>query len=68
MQTPALLVRETESRDRAGGSPAKASSQGDTAKIGFATDRRNLQSAATEVPAARRKPIFCVNSVDCRVA
>ena len=58
LQTPALLVRETKSRDRAGGSPAKASSQGGTAAVNFAADRRNLRTVATGVPAARRKPIF----------
>jgi hypothetical protein len=58
LQTPALLVRETKSRDRAGGSPAKASSQGGIVKVNFTTDRRNLQSAVTEVPAARRTPFL----------
>jgi hypothetical protein len=66
LQTPALLVRETKPRDRAGGSPAKVSSQGDTAAINFATDRRNLQSTATEVPAARRKPIFAYFLAACK--
>jgi hypothetical protein len=66
LQTPVLLVRETRSRDRAGGSPAKASSQGGTAKVDFATDRRNLQSAGTEVPAARRKPIFAYFLAACK--
>jgi hypothetical protein len=66
LQTPALLVRKTKSRDRAGGSPAKASSKGDTASVNFATDRRNLQSAAPEVPAARRKPIFAYFLAACK--
>jgi hypothetical protein len=66
LQTPALRIRETESRDRAGGSPAKVSLQGKTTAINSATDRRNLQSAATEVPAARRKPIFAYFLAACK--
>jgi hypothetical protein len=66
LQTPALLVRETKTRDRAGGSPVKVSSQGDTAAINFTTDRRNLQSAAPGVPAARRKPIFAYFLAACK--
>jgi hypothetical protein len=66
LQTPALLVRETKTRDRAGGSPAKASSQGSTAAGNFAADRRTPKSAATEVPAARRKPIFAYFLAACK--
>jgi hypothetical protein len=66
LQTPALLVRETTLRDRAGGSPAKASLQGGTEAVNFATDRRTPQSAATEVPAARRKPIFAYFLAACK--
>jgi hypothetical protein len=66
LQIPALRVRETKTRDRAGGSPAKASSQGGTAAINSAVDRRNLQSAAIEVPAARRKPIFAYFLAACK--
>jgi hypothetical protein len=42
------------------------SAQGDTAAINSATDRRNLQSTATEVPAARRKPIFAYFLAACK--
>jgi hypothetical protein len=66
LQTPVLLVRETKPRDRAGGSPAKVSSQGGIAAVNFATDRRNLKSAATGVPAARRKPIFAYFLAACK--
>ena len=44
LQTPVQRVRETRSRDRAGGSPAKISSQGDTAAIKF-TARTTAPSA-----------------------
>jgi hypothetical protein len=38
LQTPALLVRETNPRNRAGGSPAMVSSQSNTAAVNCATD------------------------------
>jgi len=66
LKTPALLVRETNPRNRAGGSPAKASLKRPTSAVSFATDRRNIQSAATEVPAARRKPIFAYFLAACK--
>jgi hypothetical protein len=66
LQKPALRVRRTRPRDRAGGSPAKASPQGGTAAVNFATDRRNFQSAVTGVPAARRKLIFAYFLAACK--
>jgi hypothetical protein len=66
LQTPALRVRRTWLRDRAGGSPAKVSLPGGTAAVNFATGRRNLQSTAPDVPAARRKPIFAYFLAACK--
>jgi len=37
-----------------------------TAAVNFATDRKNRQSAVTEVPAARRKPIFAYFLAACK--
>jgi hypothetical protein len=66
LQKPVLLVRETNPRNRAGGGPAKASSRGGAAAVNFATDRRNLQSAAKEVASARRKLIFAYFLAACK--
>jgi hypothetical protein len=66
LQTPALLIRKTTLRDRAGGSPAKASLPRGTAVVNFASDRTSIQSSAPEVPAARRKPIFAYFLAACK--